>query len=641
VKLFILSRAVLDRLPAGVAPQAGDAVAYFREGQDARGVARGAWAAAGIEIVAAEDLVTIEEVSRLEGHFQTALFRWCESGGRDVTSDGEVSIAAMMSPRIKVEYNFFYLARAGAILKRLIDRAPPGAEIVTDLVDGCYTYSDNRGSPQTLQWRRLLGDLARQRDITVRDLSDPEALPSFIKTSHAYRLGSIVGPLFAGWHPRRLASHLCSIGRSLLAGPQLRGLFAKLRAPRLPDGRPGLYLFLQPTLTALAINLGVGGKLRVVNNALTADHLRKIDPNALWAAPGLRLLAAAWRTWRLIRDFERHGLDDPALRWDGVDFAPYLVAILAHMRREKLISFLIMIAQTRRLVRLVRPQAVVVSGDYLPSTLALAGLRKRAGFQMYFVNHGFDLAPCCLYASRMADREMTYVAEAEAIVPVYGFWLPEAEKPRRVAVTTPVMLPILGVRGTRRDVRRVLFTGYSSYTPHTVTHTAYYDRYLVHMLSVARELRRDGIAVRYRPHPGEVRDDVHRLLKLLGDDGTLEFCDRADFATALSDCDVYDCNATTCYYQALFAGWPSIFFEPGDARRLFVGLPADADSGRPLARDADELLALIRQAYDPASAVARFPETFNRQLAGRYLGREPARADQVLQRFFESELLAA
>lgn len=617
-RLFILSRTPLRPLLDRATIQSGDRVAFFRDGQDIDGGAQAAMTAAGISVIAAETLVGAGEALDIERHFQSALFCWTHSGGRDATLVDGFSFGYLISPYIKIRYSFFVLVRVGLIFDRLLAGLPAGSVVLTDIIDGINVYSDGTGQPEIMQWRSLLGELAAGYGVTVADLPrTDDALVSIFRPPTRFSL----------WH----------VGRPLLAGLRPRRVLGRWRLFWRREPRRRIYLFSLGNNIGLLRGLAGEPRLQVITDVSPEPGIATVSPAHLWVIPELSLLRGAWRTCRHIDRLAREQWRDPAMVFGGIDFAPALLRALVSLKCH-LPVFMIIVAQVRALLRRVCPAAVVTSGDYLPATLATFDLGRRQGFASYFINHGYDLAPCTLYASEMADRSAVYVAEGSEIAGIYGFHMPEADKPRRPVVTTPAMIPMLAVRGTRKPVRRLLVTGYSSYTPHAITRTGYYDRYMIDVILTAKRLRQEGITTVYRPHPGEVRAYFHDMVARLDGGGAIELDTSPSFAAALAGADVFVCNATTCYYQALFAGWPTIFYEPGYDPRFFIGLPSAEETGRPLAKTADELLTLIRAAYDPTSSVARFPDIFNGPLAARYMGQSPERADEVLSAFFLAEL---
>lgn len=619
MRLFVLYRSLLAPLAASNTFRPGDVIAYFREGQDMDGSARVRLQAAGVTVVAAESLVSGDEALALEKHFQAALFRWYrQDDGSDATAVDGLSFGYFMSPRIRVEFSFLFLVRAGMIFSRLLQPRPGLTEVITDIVDGLNIHSDNSHRPEQLLWRTLLGDLTAARQVPVRDLPAPAVLPHMFSRAPKYGLSVLFRPFLAGCRPRTW--------------------LRRVRNCRKRDGLPTIFAFYAHNLEGLLRGLADTGRLRVVADHYQGHGVYALAPGQLWALPGLGLLRALWRTRRHIARIARHGLGDPALTWEGIDYSPYLIRILSTMSRHHLPVFLMVTAQVRKLMRKLKPDMVVVSGDYLPHTLATFEYCRRTDTPCYFVNHGYDLAPVALYASSMAERCVTYIAEGSDIAPIYGFHLPADQKPQVPVVTSPAMTPMLPLRGRRKTMRRVLVTGYSSYTPHTVTRSAHYDGYLIDIIATARALKAEGITTVYRPHPSERRASITEMLALLGGQDVIELDYSPTFADALAKCDVYVCNATTCYYQALFAGWPTIYFEPCYDPRFYIGLPAAADTGRPLATDREQLLGAIRAAYTPDSEVARFPERFNNDLAERFIGHAPEHADIVLAQFFQNEL---
>ena len=105
---------------------------------------------------------------------------------------------------------------------------------------------------------------------------------------------------------------------------------------------------------------------------------------------------------------------------------------------------------------------------------------------------------------------------------------------------------------------------------------------------------------------------------------------------------------SSVYYQSLYAGWPTIYFDPQYIQdieeraifpnELFVGLPASRDISWPVAYDAETLHALIQDSLDQNSFVVKFPEQFCIELGDRFIGPSPGNADELISEFLAKDL---
>lgn len=606
-RLFVLARLPLQDLLSGShSPRAGDIVAILRAGLDADGSASADFASRGVTVIDGEALVSADDAMIIDDRMQDAPHQWYMDGEADISSAIGVSLGRLMSPQIKIFYNFSYLVRAGLIFRRLLDRYPNHISVLTDIRNGEYFYSDGSRIPECLLWRSMLGDFARREGRHVEDLDVTNGLLPFFRQAQyqtVLRLAIIMG--------RNAVQRL------------------RRRAPKNASRAPGQksVLFLQQNrLQEVADRLYRHHRLHICSDEPIAGA--SLPPwSSLLPIPPAALLRAFLRLRRHARNFTTATRQLPSLQIHGIDFSPYMRRVVAHLMRHQSATYLLHAVRTFRLMKALDPSAVVVSSDYPPAVMTASQLAHGAGKPVFFVNHGYDLAPCTVYASRRADRETIYLAEGESMGGIYGYWLPEGQKPRTLPATSTALAHVAHLRPPSGPIRRILATSYSSYTPHTIVRSANYDTYVLGLVEAARLLHGQGMAMTYRPHPAEQRANVARMLKTFDPDGLLTLDDSPTFEAALAESDLYVCNATTCYYQALAAGWPSIFFEPAYDRRFFFGLPADERTGRPLARSGTELAALIQAATDPVSTTSGFFRRFHDILRPQYIGqgfKEPA-----------------
>jgi len=150
-----------------------------------------------------------------------------------------------------------------------------------------------------------------------------------------------------------------------------------------------------------------------------------------------------------------------------------------------------------------------------------------------------------------------------------------------------------------------------------------------------------------RGHPGH----PYSLEKKLATDFSLKtqilWDDHANLNEALLAHDCVVSNLTSAFYQSLYAGWPTIFYEPSPLGGLgpediadnpvLSGLPVAKDLDRPVTNIPDQLISMIRDSIDPNSMVSNFPNRFSNELAPRFIGSDPAHSEVLLADFLEND----
>ena len=630
-RLFILSRAYAADLDASAqAPGPGDVVALFRQAQDPEGSTAGRWRQNGVTVVMAEFLVSLAEGRAIEAAIRPACYSWYVVKGEDLSRWEGLSIGEMLAPYIWINYNILYLVRSGIIIKRLLAAFPAARDVVTDMLDDVYFYTDNRQTPGSLPWRRLLETLVVQDGRSCLDL--PSSLPSVVSSFRPIACSASLRPTKSGLaraldrlHPQRLLN------------------WGLLNWGRLTFGRnskPLVYLFIQGAVERVARALADRGTVRVVANCGCGLRVAVVPFQDIPPEPEAALHAVGQRLQTLVDTLARDGVDHPAFKWDGIDFGPWVGAALGHLVAERLDDVLRQTAQLFQVMNRLRPQAVVLSAAYGVANTVVAGLGRRLGYRHYFVNHGHDFVYCTIYNSAAADPEMVYLSEGDDHLEGYGYFLPDDKKPRRITVANPAAAVSADLKKQRSETRlnTILVLNYSCCTPHTIVRSGYFDQYLIDVINVGIKLDRRGFRMIYRGHPAENKDYARDLIRTMNADKFMTIDESPSFERAILKCDVVVCNITTCYYIALAAGWPTIFHEPGYDRQDFVGLPAAEDTGRPLSTTPEALLDYIVAAYDPDSAVARFPARFAGPLASRFFNATSRPPDQAIADFLCREL---
>lgn len=624
MRLFILSRIRLADLAGRPdAPAAGDVVAYFREAQDLDGAATRHLTDAGVVIEWAEREIGPDEPPAIERAVLDACFGWFRENGVDPTVIDDpslegLSLGRVLAAQFYVHFNLFYLMRAGLILDRLIGRHEAARAVVTDLRDGTFIYCDHPEWPESMPWRSMLESLATRRGWTVGDLPVSDGVTS------VFRAPAIPDPI-AAW-------------MEMLRRPSL--------PPRRDDGPPWVFVFSTHGVARVAEVMARSGRVRVAADRPGLAGVRFVAPRRIPAIPGRKLRRAARRLRRAADAAGVAWRDGSPFRYGDVDIGPMVARSLRWACRHQLPVILLRIAQFQRLVGRGRMEAVVTCATYHEQTLAAAAWGSaatggRGRGRAYFVEHSILTQPCGFYSGPYADTGLVYLAESEAHLPAYGLGLPDGAKPGDRRIVASVTLPeMVAMRGLRPEPpsRRVLCIGYNSYSPHAMDRSPFYDRYLVALAEVARALRDDGIVLHYRRHPAERPDYAESILADIPGGESIGFDAVPSFREALPGYDVVVSSASTCYYQALFAGWPTIFFEPSDMPSRWIGLAAEPESGRPFAHSADALLHLIRDAYDPAGPTAAFADFHRRPESERYFGHGAEHADRAVAEVVSADL---
>ena len=618
MRIFLLEHTVLRHLADwDDGPAAGDVVAYWRHGQDMRGEGAAALRQGGVRVEWAEERISEADVAAIDQFFDDFTQRWHKVDGDDLSKGDGISLGEALTARVVQSDKLNQLVRFGEICRRLLQDHPQASEVVVDFIDGTTGFSNDRPSATSSPRRTLIGDLARARGVLLRDVG-ARALPAYCSgVEEPLRVWPVIRALIGGLRPKFLRER------------------ARLWFQPSTD-RARAYVFFNWGVGLVAQALARRGDIDVFGDRADAEGVRPLRYDQNIVLPSLSLVRAALRLRRHVLRLRKTGFANGTATFESIDYGPYLLNAIARLVGKPLAFNVFKMGQVRAMLRRHRPDVVVINGEGNPAMRGVIYYAKALGIEVAFVDHGYCLVPYGYHPFGRNHPHVIFIAPGTTHSAAFGKHLSQAQKPRAPAITNPATIAMNRARGKRPQPsgRRILLTNYTAAFVYSVNRAQRYDLYFRDLCEAARTLAREGYTVSYRPHPHDDLDYVRFLLSEAGLNDVVAVDDAPTFEDALLAHDVVVGNVSSCVYQALYAGWPTIFYEPDFDPAHFVGLPADTDIDRPVAATPDALARLIREAAeDPESPTARFPELFNTVYADRYIGRNADRADQVIAEF--------
>lgn len=620
MKLYLLERTPLSALPAATpAPEAGDVVAFFREGQAPYGKGLDELRRRDVTVIQAEALIGVEEEAAIEDFVDRFLRNWCLDGEPEIGRTPPLSLGFIVAYHASLLFDPGFLIRFGETCRCLFDRFPHVEAVVNDIADGLHPLVFF--SPAVFPKRRLLDHLASAKGIGLIDLSGPKI------------------PLY--FHRRFLPDrYLESIFRSFLGGFRLRFLVPRLALRFRKRKTPRIYFFLNHGIRLTAETVAARGNVNVVVDQAGHSGLVPLRHDHFLPLPSFKLLAAYIGLWRHVSRLAR---SSGFAVFNGFDYSPFLAPGVRSVRGGLLVSAIIKGAQMERMLRRLRPDLVIINGvGSVHSRVAILS-DAALGYRVIYIGHSLNSMPYRYWPATADHPNVTFVVPGRGHMDLYAQRLPEDRKPRRVVLPIPITSQVERSRGKRPvpPLRRVMVLSYSPRTTDSVAHAKYCDRFTLDVLAAARNLLEKGVHTTIRPKPVISAAYLDHMIEAAGLKEKLEIDRSPEFADALKRCDVVVSTNSTAYYQALYAGWPTIYYHPSFKRHEYIGLLADADIDAPVAQTPEQLVRMVLEAFDPKSRVARFPEVFNQKYAEHYLGPDPQRTDQQLAEFLIGEAIDA
>lgn len=619
VRIYFSECATLADLNAGPdAPRTGDHVVFFRDAQDMDGSARAQLRSAGVIVTYGPDLLSAAHAMEIDSMLDRYLKSWFMDGGEDISRADQISLGRFLSGQLTMAQKPTLLVASGEIFRLVLAGAPGGTVVYGDFRDGETPFQRQLRHQDATPRRRLLKRLVEDHGSSYRDLAVARPLPPIHRSGGTTGFARLLRILAGGLRPRYLAG--------------------RLRARRQSRDRPAVYVFFNHGLRLVAESLARSGRIAVFGNQAGHPGVTPLRPDHVLALPSGEMRRAAKRMRARCRALIDGGVLGFDLACRGFDYSPYLLAGLATYLRRLLPLDLVLIAQARKLFDRCGFALTVINGA-AHAMYGAIGYGRATGTCTLYVEHGLNLFESGLRNAIHNEPDVIYGIHGTDHMAAYGRQMPAGTQMQwrplpnpATAVTTEIRRP------DAASTRRVLLANYWAGFDNGCSRYHAYDRYMIELMTAARVLVTRKYKVSYRPHPGEAPAYVRYVIERTGLADQIAVDESPNFETALAHHHVFVANATSCIYQALFGGWPTIFYEPDFDPDRFVGMPAATDIFRPVAGTPDELVAMVEQAFDPESDVARFPERFRTTYAERFIGRGAERADEVIADFIVDQL---
>ena len=179
---------------------------------------------------------------------------------------------------------------------------------------------------------------------------------------------------------------------------------------------------------------------------------------------------------------------------------------------------------------------------------------------------------------------------------------------------------------------------YGASTTHSVARCHEIDNYLLDIFKTLQSFISTGWVVLCQKHAGNQMEYIEQLIKIVGLENKVQFLDIPSFVDSLSACNLVISNVTTCLYQSLYAGWPTIFYQPGFRKNHFAGLIGAEKGASIVASNPKQLNNLVKNSQNFSSDFVKFCTEFSDTHGELFLGKGFHSTDDALAEVIFKEL---
>ena len=628
---FLLSTPLAEAHRLPVPPCRGDIVCYIRSGQDPIGKAAANLRHGGVTVAFADEIIDWKTSADVDVVGARFLKEWFVDGNTDFSDLGDLSLGTSYSMEFARQINPRLLIRIGEILRRLIEEHPQADTVYSDAEDGRGIFEVE---PHFHPLARVVTHVTGHMGLRAKLIKPVNALPAAFKRPPMSRLLAGLRIFIGGYRP---------------AWRQARRAFEqnKRRTPK----KPILYMFVGRAQHLIAEKIAKQGSFHVVCDQLGIPGTDAVRAMHLFAMPRLRDIRVVRK---LLRELERRAETkscDTDYVFGGIDYGCILYRAIVETLKSQVWTFLIIIAQTRKLQKVTELSALFVNGAGCEAMGNLISFNRNSGLPIYLMPHGMDLQKFSYFMPAVDNTHVTYLAYGKDHSDYFRAYLEDNEETRQILVGNPLTALMNDTRRRRaaNHGKRLLLLSFGHLEFWNSARVYTVDQYYIEIFDILRRLLEHEWTVSIRPHPSHSHELEVRLAKAFGLDRSIRWDETPTFEESLCDHDVVVCNASTTFYQSLYAGWPTIFYEPDyrnvgsiegiESDPMFTGLLTAKDLERPVTNNPATLRQMILDSLDPDSMISTFPKRFAGELAPRFIGPDPENSDVLAAEFLERDIL--
>ena len=621
-RLYILDRTPLKRIDGlSAPPKSGDVIVYLRAAQDVNGDQAETLTSNGVKCVWGESLLDEEGSRRADLFSAKFVSNWHLEERKDFLQGKSPRFGCLFDPEITLLTHPFYIVRTGEVIRRAINLCPNAKEILADIENG---FGIDLVKPAYRPLGLLCEQISKKFGRKYYKLAVNQELPYTIMRKKSWiTWGEIVSRYLGRFRPKWLMASL-NLNRSL----RFRNI--------------DVYVMVGRGTESIIKKLSAATGVRLIVNRAGIPGTLGFRHDHLFVLPKYQDIRQAKKIIRRANSLARN-TKSARYCFEGIDYGPLLAGAISSVIKCSIWKSIFVLAQFRKLQERLKFSVLITNGEAGFSTKAIIDLNFNTDMKVYFVGHGINVHKHTTFGMGHNSSHVTYFVAGEDHKGQFGDHLSIKDAPRKPVLGNPLTVLMASVKGLRSKVhgKRILVLGLGY-----VDRKA--DRFLIDIFKVGRHLSSEEWKITYRPHPHYGVDLEYYIARELGVAQDINWNNTKELKDVLLEHDVVVTGSSSVYYQCLYAGWPTIYYEPvvfsdGPVEVVFhedfyVGLPGAKDIDWPVAHNEEELLSLLLDSLNPNSLTSRFPEKFSGELSPRFIGPDPKRADSLIANFILEDL---
>jgi len=618
---FLCNTSLADVSRLSDSPRQNDVVIYLRQAQDQLGAWGKHLRKKEVTVLFLEDLMDLEATEQADTLGDEFIRSWFKDEGRDFSSLGDISLGVAYSTEIAQLLFPRLLLRIGDALRRGLQRHSMVMEVLSDAQSGCSFF---KTQPAFYPLAEIIAHVTQHEGKSVRFLEPAKPYPIPEQTPR-YTLKIVFRRFLGGFRVS-----------------WLRAAIDRAKHRRVKSNKPVLYMFIGRDQQSVADRLVESGRFHVMCNGLGVPGTDALRCDHLFALPSINDIRIVRN---LLRELDKRASNDKGAELfvlHGIDYSGILYHAVSSIFRAQVWAFLVVFAQCRKFQRVVRASALVINDVGTEPMGNLVAINRHTDMKIYLVTHGMNQTKYSFFSPGADQPHLNYLTYGTDHAGFYRHGLKGEIKLQTRLVGNPLTVVMNAVRsrGPAKHEKRLLILSFGPVPAWYSARVYAMDMYYTDIFGIIGELIDEGWSVTIRPHPyhGHALED--RLMIPFGLEGSIRWDNEATLERALPKYDVVVSNLTSAYYQSLYAGWPTIFYEPNYRRidgiegietdPMMTGLLTATDLERPVTNDPQTLLGMIRDSINPDTMVSAFPKRFAGELAPRFIGPDPEHADSVI-----------